>query len=275
MAEAASGWALERARSEHEESLQKWDVFGVPTFVAEGGDPDGTRPAGLWSSSLCVLVVDPMATRTGATGFPVQTVLSVTEHLGCRASGALVRPDDPLVMSVGGEDVDLVILVLDGAWSGASPDWATGAWGLPSRLTGAYVDKGTPVLAVSAGAGAGAVAACVAKGALAVFSLDCVADAIRSLDGLSVDEARQVAELGFPARFSSLVGLTAGERRVLFHLTQGWTAQEVADELVVSLTTVRSHIRSVLRKLGVRSQLAAVAIANSRDLEHQPVAPGS
>ena len=250
-------------------------VFGVPTFVAEGGDPDGTRPAGLWSSSLCVLVVDPMATRTGATGFPVQTVLSVTEHLGCRASGALVRPDDPLVMSVGGEDVDLVILVLDGAWSGASPDWATGAWGLPSRLTGAYVDKGTPVLAVSAGAGAGAVAACVAKGALAVFSLDCVADAIRSLDGLSVDEARQVAELGFPARFSSLVGLTAGERRVLFHLTQGWTAQEVADELVVSLTTVRSHIRSVLRKLGVRSQLAAVAIANSRDLEHQPVAPGS
>jgi len=34
---------------------------------------------------------------------------------------------------------------------------------------------------------------------------------------------------------------------------------------------VRSHIRSVLRKLEVRSQLAAVAIANSRDLEHQQV----
>ena len=39
----------------------------------------------------------------------------------------------------------------------------------------------------------------------------------------------------------------------------------------MSLTTVRSHIRSVLRKLEVRSQLAAVAIANSRDLEHHTV----
>ena len=34
VAEAASGWALERARSEHEEFLQKWDVFGVPTFIS-------------------------------------------------------------------------------------------------------------------------------------------------------------------------------------------------------------------------------------------------
>ena len=74
-----------------------------------------------------------------------------------------------------------------------------------------------------------------------------------------------------PARFRSLLELTAGERRVLFYLTEGWAAQDIADELVVSLTTVRSHIRSVLRKLEVRSQLAAVAIANSRDLDHPAV----
>jgi DNA-binding NarL/FixJ family response regulator len=65
--------------------------------------------------------------------------------------------------------------------------------------------------------------------------------------------------------------LTAGERRILFYLTEGWAAQDIADELVVSLITLRSHIRSVLRKLEVRSQLAAVAIANSRDLEHHQV----
>jgi DNA-binding NarL/FixJ family response regulator len=47
----------------------------------------------------------------------------------------------------------------------------------------------------------------------------------------------------------------------------------MAEELVVSLTTVRSHIKSVLRKLGVRSQLAAVAAANSRDLRDDP--PGT
>ena len=62
---------------------------------------------------------------------------------------------------------------------------------------------------------------------------------------------------------------------MLFYLTEGWAAQDVADELVVSLTTVRSHIRSVLRKLGVRSQLAAVAIANSRNLEHNETGEAS
>ena len=60
--------------------------------------------------------------------------------------------------------------------------------------------------------------------------------------------------------------LTSSERRVLYFLTVGRSAQEIADELVVSLATVRSHIRSVLRKLGVRSQLAAVAVANSRGM---------
>lgn len=76
-----------------------------------------------------------------------------------------------------------------------------------------------------------------------------------------------MVELGAPPQYRALLGLTASERRVLYYLTQGWTAQDIADELVVSLTTVRSHIRSVLRKLGVRSQLAAVAIANGRDHE--------
>ncbi len=70
----------------------------------------------------------------------------------------------------------------------------------------------------------------------------------------------------YPEQFRALVGLTASERRVLYYLTEGWAAQDMTGELVVSLTTVRSHIRSVLRKLGVRSQLAAVALANSRDL---------
>lgn len=51
---------------------------------------------------------------------------------------------------------------------------------------------------------------------------------------------------------------------MLYYLTTGGSAQEIADEIVVSLATVRSHIRSVLRKLGVRSQLAAVALANRR-----------
>ena len=210
----------------------------------------------------------PWPPRRRTPGFAATAAVSLVERLGCRDRHLRGVPRRTLVMTVDGTDVDLVVLVLDGAWVGRCPSWADGAWGLPARLTSAYVDKGIPVLAVGAGAGAGALAACVAQGALALFGLDRLADALRSLERSSVEEARQVAELEFPERFRALLGLTAGERRVLFYLTQGWTAQDIADELVVSLTTVRSHIRSVLRKLGVRSQLAAVAVATSRDLEH-------
>jgi hypothetical protein len=33
--EALSGWPAERGRAEHDESVQQWEVFGVPTFIAD------------------------------------------------------------------------------------------------------------------------------------------------------------------------------------------------------------------------------------------------
>jgi DNA-binding NarL/FixJ family response regulator len=55
--------------------------------------------------------------------------------------------------------------------------------------------------------------------------------------------------------------LTPGEAGVLEALTDGLNAAEIAQARAVSLTTVRTHIRSILRKLDVNSQLAAVALA--------------
>lgn len=55
--------------------------------------------------------------------------------------------------------------------------------------------------------------------------------------------------------------LTPREREVLLGLVEGRCAQTLANEAVVSLATVRSQIRSVLTKLGVTSQLEAVALA--------------
>ncbi|MHB1889757.1 MAG: helix-turn-helix transcriptional regulator, partial [Acidimicrobiales bacterium] len=60
----------------------------------------------------------------------------------------------------------------------------------------------------------------------------------------------------------ALSRLTPAERVVLDGLCQGKSATSLAGELVVSLATVRSHIRAILMKLGVNSQLAAVAYAN-------------
>lgn len=58
-----------------------------------------------------------------------------------------------------------------------------------------------------------------------------------------------------------VASLTARECEVLDLLMSGSSAQAIAAELVVSLPTVRTHIRTILHKLGVSSQLAAAAIA--------------
>jgi two-component system, NarL family, nitrate/nitrite response regulator NarL len=55
--------------------------------------------------------------------------------------------------------------------------------------------------------------------------------------------------------------LSRKERDVLSALMRGETAQQISHECYVSLPTVRSQIRSILVKLGVSSQLAAVVLA--------------
>lgn len=55
--------------------------------------------------------------------------------------------------------------------------------------------------------------------------------------------------------------LTSREWEVLDELCAGATADEIADEFVLSVETVRSHIKSILRKLGVHSQAEAVEVA--------------
>jgi two-component system, NarL family, response regulator LiaR len=52
--------------------------------------------------------------------------------------------------------------------------------------------------------------------------------------------------------------LTPREWEVLDLLCAGQSTDDIADTLVVSSETVRSHIKNVLRKLGVRSRRAAV-----------------
>ena len=55
--------------------------------------------------------------------------------------------------------------------------------------------------------------------------------------------------------------LTPRERAVLAALAQGQRAETIAAAAFLSEATVRSQIRGVLAKLGVNSQLEAVALA--------------
>jgi DNA-binding NarL/FixJ family response regulator len=63
--------------------------------------------------------------------------------------------------------------------------------------------------------------------------------------------------------------LTRREQEVLIALIDGQPAQSIADETFTSVRTVRGHIQSVLDKLGVSSQLTAVAKAREAGWPHR------
>jgi two-component system, NarL family, response regulator LiaR len=55
--------------------------------------------------------------------------------------------------------------------------------------------------------------------------------------------------------------LTAQERHVLALMVEGLTNPEIADRLVISPSTAKFHVSSILSKLGVSGRSAAVALA--------------
>ena len=70
-------------------------------------------------------------------------------------------------------------------------------------------------------------------------------------------------------RTALLDQLTVSELRVLAGMMQGSKAEVIAAECGVAEATVRSQIRGVLTKLGVASQLAAVAVARQAGWDEQ------
>jgi DNA-binding NarL/FixJ family response regulator len=61
-----------------------------------------------------------------------------------------------------------------------------------------------------------------------------------------------------------LDSLTPRERDVVFHLVEGAGRKEVAERLQLSENTVRTHLQSLMGKLGVHSTLEVVALVRPR-----------
>ena len=70
---------------------------------------------------------------------------------------------------------------------------------------------------------------------------------------------RAPAAASTPSPGQAIEGLTEREREILDHIARGARNQEVADRMHIGLTTVRTHLRNIFRKLHVSSRTEAVA----------------
>jgi two-component system, NarL family, response regulator LiaR len=64
-----------------------------------------------------------------------------------------------------------------------------------------------------------------------------------------------------PTLPQSLEKLTARERQVLELIVKGQSNVEIASTLYLSCSTVKSHVRGILNKLGVNRRLEAAIVA--------------
>lgn len=138
-------------------------------------------------------------------------------------------------------------------------------------LIGPLASTGSQVLILTGSTDEALQGAALDAGAVSILhkgeSLDQLCQNIRDvIDGHIVMRPARRDELLQKSRRRSaleakLRSLSPREAEVLSALIEGMSAETIASALFVSVATVRSHIRSILRKVDVTSQLAAVAAA--------------
>jgi DNA-binding NarL/FixJ family response regulator len=159
---------------------------------------------------------------------------------------------------------DVVILDLD-----------LGAIGRSVRLIPSLVETGARVMMLTGNLDPAALGECLATGASDVVTkdqpFDEVLEHLRQVfeggDALGVCrrqalvEEWRTQEAIEARRTAPFDALSRSEQAVLAALIDGCSLEAIAAARFVSLATVRSQVRAILTKLGVNSQLAAVAAA--------------
>ena len=67
-----------------------------------------------------------------------------------------------------------------------------------------------------------------------------------------------------PRATAQVPQLSPREREIMHLMAEGLTAEAIANELNVSVETVRTHVRNVIRKLQARNRVHAIALALER-----------
>lgn len=73
---------------------------------------------------------------------------------------------------------------------------------------------------------------------------------------------------GTPGDDPRLRALTEREHQILVAIGRGWTNGEIAERLVLSESTVKTHVGRVLSKVGARDRVQAVILAYDLGLTH-------
>jgi two-component system nitrate/nitrite response regulator NarL len=219
--------------------------------------PTSTLVRGVDEKDVTVLIVEDHELLA-------QTLVIALNAEGCRARVAGVISPAMLLQQVRALRPCVVLLDLN-----------LGALGDGARLVQPLTELGARVLVVSGSTDTLRLAETLELGAVGFLSkqapfeelLSTVLDVVAQRPVLSTARRNELmAQLrsARAARSQDLAPfktLTPRERAVLAGLVQGQRAESIAATAVVSEATVRSQIRGVLAKLGVNSQLEAVALA--------------
>jgi DNA-binding NarL/FixJ family response regulator len=208
--------------------------------------------------ALRVLLVDDHALLTDAVAAALRA-----EGIDARIAGLDSRQD--LIESVDGDPPDLILLDLE----------LGGAIGDGAALVRPFVRAGARVLVVSASRRRAQVGTAIEQGAVGHLTkseplhelIETIVAAARGEDVMNPAHRQAILQDLWAMReqeseaLEPFERLTAREQQVLRELGNGKVVSTIAEEWVVSEATVRSQVRAVLSKLGVTSQLEAVALA--------------
>ncbi|MGZ6950629.1 MAG: response regulator [Acidimicrobiia bacterium] len=161
-------------------------------------------------------------------------------------------------------EIDLVLLDFDLGDAGTGLD-----------LIGQIAALGLRVVMLTGETDPLVLARCVEAGAVGLLSkaqpfdelVEYVSDVVAGRSMLSITTRERLLSglrahrLEHSERTAPFQRLTTRESEVLQDLIEGKNAERIAADSFVSVATVRSHIKALLAKLGVNSQLAAVAMA--------------
>lgn len=155
--------------------------------------------------------------------------------------------------------------ILDAA-DAAHPATSMSAWALyaytSAELDDEYATHRGLQRALAVGAPSGMIAPLLEGGEVIAGELARHVGTFGHLDALAAKVLRATRTHSLPEQFH----LTPSERKVLDFLPSGYTADQIAGMLSVSVNTVKTHSRSIYRKLQVSTRRDAVMVARRAGL---------